>query len=66
MFNLKLDKDKQKFFEAFLGDAYKELHTYQKWILQFQITKKDVDRFKKIEEFVKNGKIEFGQDKECD
>lgn len=66
MFNLKLDKDKQKILEIFLGDNYKELYTYQKWILQFHLTERDVNRFKKIEELVNNGKSEFNQNTKCD
>jgi hypothetical protein len=65
MFNLKLDKDKQKILETFFGDNYKKLHTYQKWMLQFHLTEQDVKRFKKIEEIVKNAKDESDQNNEC-
>ena len=66
MFKLQLDKDKQKLLETFLGEGYKELYNYQKWLMQLHITKKDVDKFKKIEELFKNEKVKFSQDKECD
>lgn len=63
----KLNEDKQNLLKIFLGEnIYNNLATYQKWILQFQLTQSDVDKFKKIEGMVKNGKVEFSHNTKCD
>ena len=52
MFNIILDKDKQEKIKKLVGEElYNNLYAYQKMILQTQISKKDLKRFKCIEEY---------------
>lgn len=54
MFNIALNKDKQKIIKTFIGEKiYESLYTYQKLILQLYISNKDVKRFNKIVECAK-------------
>ena len=54
MFNIALNKDKQKIIRIFIGEKiYESLYTYQKLILQLYISNKDVKRFNKIVECAK-------------
>ena len=57
MCKFKLNKEKQRIIKILLGEEfYNNLYWYQKWLIQTQLTDKEIERFKKIEEHMGNEK----------
>ena len=54
MYNICLNEEKQKLIKFFIGEElYNDLYMYQKLVLQMYITRKDVEKFKKIKQYAK-------------
>ena len=57
-----LNKEKQRIIKILLGEEfYNNLYWYQKWLIQTQLTDKEIEGFQKIEEHIRNGNRKVNQ-----